>query len=409
MNRTELRLALRPLRFLDAQADLPAGLLETRPGRLLVWHHDAVGDIFRADRRVRHPGSRSLNALLGPKSLLWTDGGRHLAYRRMLGAPLRGRRLTRYQATISQTVHAAIDALTPGTVFALGDWTRHVALTIVARIVFGHADHQLLGEFTAWIERALGSRRRTLLYRYLRGGLPRSGQQLDDRLVASAKSTRETGSLVSLMLAPGSPLGAIDDAELRDQIVSLLFAGHETTASATAWTLYWLDRRPDLRHDVLSELNASGGDGADAADVPLLQAVLQEALRLGPPVEVAGNRLLVEDTDVGGRLCPAGTVLTPAIYLAHHRAEYFPEPHRFVPDRFLGTRSVPDGYIPFGGGTRFCLGSQLGQLEIRMISAALLRRRELRCVNPRAGVPKLRGHTMAPSSRLRLRVTSCRD
>ncbi|GHE84262.1 cytochrome P450 [Amycolatopsis deserti] len=410
MNRVELALAATPLRFLDAHADDPAAMLDVRTGeapKILVWHHDALTSLFRQDAHLRHPGSRSLAPLLGPKSMLWADGTRHAAYRKLLGAPLRGRRLRDYHGLIAQAAAAAIDALDAGTVFGLAAWTRRLALDIVARIILGAADPVLLRDVTAWLDHALGSRRRTLAHRFLRGGLPASGAELDARLVAAAKSDRR--NLVSPLLTGNGPLGPVPDDELRDQVVSLLFAGHETTASATAWTLYWLTRRADLREAVLSELAATTGDGSDPAEVPVLQAVISEALRLHPPVEVAGNRTLPEPVELLGRTLPAGTVLTPAIYLAHHRSEYFPSPHSFDPGRFLGRRGVPEGYLPFGGGTRFCLGSQLGQLEIRMVTAALLRRRVLRCVNPRAGVAKLRGHAMAPSARLRVEVVACRD
>lgn len=403
MNRTEFQLAFRTLPFLDAHADLPEGLLAVRPDRLLVWEPEALERIFREDRQSDHPGSRSLGPLLGPKSLLWADGARHAAYRRVLGTPLRGRNLSRYHGLIAAVVDQAVDGLEPGRIFSLADWTRQVALDIVARIILGRVDRATLTGFTRWIDRALGSRRRTLAYRVLRGGLPASGARLDRALVTAGKSTSDRGSLTALMLAPGNPIGEIDDGELRDQIVSLLFAGHETTASATAWTLFWLTQRPDLRGAVRSELD-NGGDAREPGRVPLLQAVLQEALRLAPPVEVAGNRRLREETELLGRRCPAGTVVTPAIYLAHHRSALFPEPHRFDPGRFLGRKGSPEGYLPFGGGTRYCLGSQLGQLEIRMITAALLRRRELRCLNPRAGKPALRGHAMAPASSLRMQV-----
>ncbi|MTD57077.1 cytochrome P450 [Amycolatopsis pithecellobii] len=403
MNRTEFELAFRTLPFLDAHADLPAGILPVRPGRLLVWEPEALDRIFRDDKRLRHPGSRSLNPLLGPKSLLWADGDRHAAYRRVLGTPLRGRHLAHYHDMITEVTGDAVEKLVPGKTFVLADWTRQVALNIVSRIVLGGADETALTAFTQWIDRALGSRRRTLAYRLLRGKLPGSGEHLDSALVRVAKSTSDAHSLVALMLAPGNPIGRIDDGELRDQIVSLLFAGHETTASATAWTLYQLTRRPRLRQDVLSELD-TGGNASDPGRVPLLQAVIQEVLRLSPPVEVAGNRLLTEETELLGHRCPAGTVVTPAIYLAHHRSGLFPRPHRFDPGRFLDRKGTPDGYLPFGGGTRYCLGSQLGQLEIRMITAALVRRRTLRVVNPRAGKPALRGHAMAPSNRLRVEV-----
>jgi cytochrome P450 len=413
MNRTEFRMAFRTLPFLNAQASSPAGVLELRDRptrRLLVWHPEAIDQIFRTDQHLHHPPSRTLVPLLGRESLLWTEGPRHLAYRRLLGQPLRGRRLGDFHGVIADAAAAAVDALTPGTVIPLADWTRRLTLRIIARIVLGRSDDDVLGPFIAWIDHALGSRHRTLVYRYLRGGLPESGVDLDRLLVGGAKATvtAKPPALAALMLADTGLLHDIGDAELRDQIVSLLFAGHETTASATAWALFLLDRDEQLRRDVLSELDATGDDGSDATKVPLLHAVIQETLRIAPPVAVAGNRAFTQDGELLGRPLAAGTVLTPSIYLAHHRPDYFPEPHRFRPSRFLGQRVPAQHYFPFGGGSRHCLGNQLGQVEIRMITAAVLRHRELRCVNPWAGVPQLRGHAMAPSARLRMEVTACR-
>lgn len=413
MNRNEFRMAFRTLPFLNAQASSPTGVLELRDRptrRLLVWHPEAIDQIFRTDQQLHHPPSRTLVPLLGRRSLLWTEGSRHLAYRRVLGQPLRGRRLGDFHGVIADTVDAAVDTLAPGTVIPLADWARRLTLRIIARIVLGRSDDEVLAPFTTWIDHALGSRHRTLAYRYVKGGLPESGAELDRLLVRSARATATAHppALAALMLADTGPLREIDDSELRDQIVSLLFAGHETTASATAWTLFLLDRHAQIRHDVLSELDATDDDGSDATKVPLLHAVIQETLRLAPPVAVAGNRALAQDGELLGRPVAAGTILTPSIYLAHHRPDYFPESHRFTPSRFLGNRVTAQHYFPFGGGIRHCLGSQLGQVEIRMITAAVLRRRELRCVNPRAGVPQLRGHAMAPSSRLRMEVTAWR-
>lgn len=411
MNRAELRLALRPLSFFDTHAGLPEGLLEIRPGRLLVWDHEAIGEIFQADRRLKHPGSRSFRPLLGPKSLLWQEGPRHAAYRRVLGPPLRGRELGEYRKVITETTDAMIDGLTTGSRFAIADWTRVLALRIMARIVFGRIDDDLLDSYGQWMDRALGSRGRTLTYRFLRGGLPRPERSLEELLVARAReSARENETtLAGRLLASDGPFVDLDDSELRDQLVSLLFAGHETTASTAAWTVFWLDRQGSVRESVLAELAATSGDGFSADDCPTLQAVVSETLRLTPPVPAAGNRVLTEPWVFRDRRFDAGTVLMPSIYLAHRRVDRFPDPTRFDHRRFLGRRVTSPRYFPFGGGTRHCLGSQLGQVEVRMIVAALLRRRELRCVNPRAGVPQLRGHAMAPSPKLTMKVLSCLD
>lgn len=413
MNRNELRMALRTLPFLDSHANARDGFVElaSDPTKLLVWHPEAIEWIFRADSSLAHPGSRSLLPLFGEHSLLWADGERHSAFRQALGPALRGKKLRAYHPTIAGTIHEAVDALRPGQLVSLPQWTRQLALRIVGQLILGPHDAGLLNQFSDWIDRALGSRARTLAYRFLKGGLPRSPAELDLELVRAAKQNLRTEppTLASLMLSDGCALGTLDDQDLRDQIVSLLFAGHETTAAAAAWTLYWLDRREDLRRDVLDELEQVSDDAPDATQVPLLQAVIQESLRLAPPVMVAENRKLTEPAQLLGRSLSPGTVLTTSIYLAHHQPDHYPCPARFDPQRFLGKRIPQRHYLPFGGGSRHCLGSQLGQLEIRMIAAAVLRRREWRCVNPRQGILQLRGHAAAPSSALRMKVTGCRD
>ncbi|TLW90658.1 cytochrome P450 [Saccharomonospora piscinae] len=419
MNRTELRLALRTLPFLDAHRAEPARhvVLAADPPKLLVWDPETVEWLFRSDGELDHPGSRSLRPLFGPHSLLWVDGERHTAYRRTLGPPLRGRRLSAYEGLIADTVRDAVSALRPGDTVGLADWTRALALRIIARIVLGDLDtrtERVLDGFTAWIDDALGSRRRTLAHRFLRGGLPRSGAGLDAELVswARAESRPDPPALAALLRQADGPLADLPDGELRDQLVSLLFAGHETTASAAAWTLYRLSCDEALRDEVLAELDAPGAAGRaapPASAVPLLTSVISETLRLAPPVTVAENRRLRAPARLLGRNLPEGTTLTTSIYLAQRQDDTFADPLRFDPHRFVGRRYDPARYLPFGGGSRRCLGASLAMLELRVIVAAVLRRREWRCLNPGSARLSLRGHAMAPSSRLRMRVTACRD
>ncbi len=223
------------------------------------------------------------------------------------------------------------------------------------------------------------------------------------------ESTRENQppTLVSLLLSETPPLGDLGATDMWDQVVSLLFAGHETAASAIAWTLYWLERHDDVRHAILDELAATSDSGADAARVPLLDAACRESLRLSPPAIVAGHRVLSEDLELLGETQSAGSVLTPCIYLAHRNPEFYPDPSSFEPHRFLETQFSAQHYFPFGGGIRRCLGADLAILEMRMIIAMMLRRRTLHCVNPNAGVPRLRATAMSPSPTLQMRVTAC--
>ncbi|TQJ05844.1 hypothetical protein FB471_5687 [Amycolatopsis cihanbeyliensis] len=406
-------MALRPLPYLNAKAGSAEGMVELRPGpppRMLVWHPEAVEKIFRSDRRLSHPGSRSLTPLFGAGSLLWADGERHAAYRRVLGPALRGRALAGYREIIAAQARAAIDRLRPGTVVPLAAWTRVLALRIIGRIVLGNPEPGMLAEFGGWLRGAFGSPWRGLAYRLLGVGLPRPGPELDRALVRAARAGHADGqdTLASLLLAGDGPVGEIDDGELRDQVVSLLFAGHETTATAMTWTLLWLDRRQRLRDEVLAELAATEDDGSDAGRMPLLQAVIQEALRLTPSAAIGENRRLTEETGLCGRRFPAGTTCTLSIYLAHRRPESFADPELFDPNRFLGGRTPPRHYFPFGGGTRRCPGSQLAELEIRMVVAALLRRRQWRCVDPGAARPLIRGNLLLPHPSPRIRITGRR-
>lgn len=419
MNRKKFRFAFQTLPFLDSYENDPTGVLElcARPTpQLLVWHPEGIDRIFQADRQLHHMPSRTLRPLLGRQSLLGTEGPRHAAYRRVLGPALRSHQLQVWHNIISNIVHTAIDALAPGAVISLVEWTRKVTLCIISQVLLGGSDDVLLELFSARVDSVLGSRSRTLLHRYLyahamsiaiRRSFPRGRRELDDMLLRSAKATAtiQPPALATLLLTGDGPLGVIDDEELRDQIMSLLFAGHETTASTIAWVLYWLGRDEKVRRDVIAELITTSNDGSDPAQVPLLHAVIQEALRLSPPAIIAGKRMLTADGELLGKSLPAGTIVTPCIYLAHRQPDFFPNPRQFNPNRFVDNRISRQHYFPFGGGTRRCLGSELAMLEVRMITAAVLRRCQLYCVNPEAGIPELRGPAMTLARGLRMWIT----
>ncbi|MCA1601494.1 MAG: cytochrome P450 [Acidobacteria bacterium] len=347
---------------------------------------------------------------------MWVDGPRHAAYRQVLAPRLRGPALQRCRPIISNTVHTAVEALSARTQTSLVEWARKVALSIISQIILGCTDSLLLESFRAHVEGMLGSRGRTLASRYLRLQMPSADaspfffcprQKLDKMLLARVTSTvNASPSALAAVLTDDRSLGVLDDRELRNQVMSLLFAGYETTAAATAWTLYWLSRQDRVRRDVIDELTATSHDGSEATKVPLLHAVSQEALRLSPPAIVAGKRMLTADGELLGKSLSAGTIVTPCIYLAHHQSDLFPNPLRFDPDRFLGNRVPRRYYFPFGGGTRHCLGHELAMLEIRMITAAVLRYCELHCEDPEATVPVVRGPVLVPTRRLSLSLAS---
>ncbi|WP_439660029.1 cytochrome P450 [Lentzea sp. HUAS TT2] len=357
MNRTELRFALRMIPFLDSVEDFEDGMVRLRDRRWLVWHPDVMAALFRNDRDLRHPPSRTLSPLLGNRSVLWLDGAEHTAYRRTLAPMLRG---ARYRTLIEEMVDRSIAELPAGPTSVLM-WTRRLTLRIIGRVVFGVDDDELLTAFTRWLDRRLGSRVRTLAHRYLTPGATRSDPQLDAMLLHRARTAE-----------PPALAAHLPPEDLRDQVVSLLFAGHETTASATAWTLYWISRTPEPTAD--------------------LDATIMESLRLSPPATLAGNRMSDE-----------GMVITPSIYLAHRRAATYENPHAFDPAR---GQPPPGAFFPFGGGVRHCPGKDLALLEIRLIVTALLRHKHVRLSSPSC-TPQLRGAAMAPPPSLAM-VAACR-
>lgn len=345
------RFKLDPLPLLDSH--VAAGSLALRPNHLLVWEPSRVAEIFRTETHL--DGSDTLEPLVGKHSLLFANGPEHTAYRQVIGPQLRGRA---WEPVIAAETEAA---LVDGVV-DLPEWTRTLTLRIISRILFGEARDEFLSRFATWVDSALGSRRRALVYRYLRfPGVP-----------AWRNFLRERDELRRLLLEfpAGLELGELTDEDRADQLVSLLFAGHETTASALTSALYWLDRSPGVLADLRGE-----------PDGPLLEAVCREVLRISPPAVVAGNRV------------QGDTRLTPCIYAAHRNPEVFAKPLEFCPERFVGQRYPSSQYLPFGGGKRRCLGADLAMLELRTVLARLVQL-DFRLVAPDRAVFGPRGQVL---------------
>ena len=199
--------------------------------------------------------------------------------------------------------------------------------------------------------------------------------------------------LVSARFEDGEPM---DDAEIRDQLMTLLLAGHETTATGLAWTFDLLLRHPP----VLARLTAA----IEAGEEPYVRAVVSEALRLRPVVPLAGRRLS-QELRVNGHALPAGTDVTPAIWLTHTRADRYPEPYAFRPERFLDDAPATYAWIPFGGGVRRCLGAAFAEMEMRVALAAILERRTLRPASGSAERVARRNVTFSPRGGTRVIAT----
>ena len=197
----------------------------------------------------------------------------------------------------------------------------------------------------------------------------------------------------------------ITDVELRDELMTLLFAGHETTATALAWALYWIHILPDVTEKLLNQLEGIGTkDLVDIPRLPYLNAVCSETLRIYPVGWFTLARTLKAPLRILDYEFPAGTMFSPCIYLIHHRPDIYPEPNSFKPERFLERQFSPYEFLPFGGGNRRCIGMAFALFEMKLVLATVLSQYTLASADKRPVEPTRRGLSFAPSTGVRMIV-----
>ncbi len=241
------------------------------------------------------------------------------------------------------------------------------------------------------------------------GHFLRQKQQIDRLLYAeiherrtemSDASSHPRTDILSLLMAARDENGQpMTDVELRDELLTLLVAGHETTASALTWALYWIHHLPTVRDRLLQQLDTVGDheDSNAVTKLPYLSAVCQETLRIYPIAMLTFPRIANSPVEIMGHKFEAGTSLIPCVYLLHHRPDLYPDPKQFKPDRFLERQFSPYEYIPFGGSNRRCIGLAFALFEMKLVLATVLSRWQLTLANNHPVRPVRRGVTLAPS------------
>ena len=346
-----------------------------------------------------------LEPILGSRSILLLEGADHLARRRVMLPPFHGERMRAYEPVVEEIAAAEVDSWPLHREFPVHARMQAVTLEVILRVVFGVSEGARLERLRGMLANILQETASPqvqlvgLATRRFggRGPWARFEGQLravDELLLAEIAEHRarpdleERRDILSmLMTARFEDGGQMDDSELRDQLMTLLLAGHETTATALAWTFDLL-----LRHGaVLRRLRDSLAAGED----DYLRATISESLRLRPVVPLAGRRLATE-LAADGLTLPAGTDVTPAIWLTHTRADLYPEPLAFRPERFLDDPPDTYGWIPFGGGVRRCLGASFAEFEMRIVLREVLGRCELRKASPAPEKTGRRNITLSP-------------
>jgi cytochrome P450 family 135 len=349
---------------------------------------DAVKQVFTGDPRVFHAGegNQILRPILGDNSVLVLDEKPHIGQRRLLLPPFHGERMQGYRAKMAELAAREIESWPLGTPHKLRPRMQALTLEIILETVFGIHGGERMGELRAALRDFLDLTTNPLaLGPVILAGPDRVGSipvfrrrigrvdQLLHEEIAERRAAEDTGErddvlsmLVEARHEDGSPMS---EAEMRDELLTLLVAGHETTATALSWAVERLVRHPQklerLREEVLA--------GEDA----YLTATIQETLRLRPVIVLVARRL-TEPVEIGGYELPAGVTVTPSIHLVHRDPEAYPEPERFLPERFLDDPPGTYTWIPFGGGVRRCLGAAFAQFEMTVVLEELVRRREIR-------------------------------
>jgi cytochrome P450 len=373
---------------------------------LYVAEPSLVKQVFTGDPTRFHAGEANASVLepaLGPNSVLTLDEGDHLRQRKLLLPPFHGQRVRRYGELIRETTEGDLSSWPVGEPFSLRPHTQAITLDVILRAVFGVRDahrsargKELMGEFA---QRSHA----VLMFPFLRRSFgrfspwarfQRARTALDEFIYEEIALRRadpgweERDDVLSLLLGAkhddGSPMS---DEELRDELVTVLGAGHETTATALAWALERLLRTPRA----LTRLRESIAAGED----DYLDATIKETLRVRPVImDVA--RKLTAPTEIGGYTIPAGTFVMPAIAALHYREDLFPEPDEFRPERFLEGQGENYSWIPFGGGVRRCIGAAFAEYEMRIVLRTIIERAELRAADPRPERVWVRNITLAP-------------
>jgi cytochrome P450 family 110 len=353
------------------------------------------------------------------------DGDRHRRRRQLVMPPFHGDRMRSYGQLIQDLTIAAFDSIPLNKSFEARSITQDISLNIILKAVFGLSEgdrfstlKQLMSQIADLFQSPLSSA--VLFYPLFQqdlgpwspwGKLRRDRQNLDDliyREIAERRLEQEIDriDILSLLMAAKDEMDQpLTDQELRDELMALLFAGHETTATAMAWALYWTHHHPEIRTKLLKEL-ATLGDNPEPIDIfklPYLTAVCNETLRIYPVAMLTFPRQVETSTSLLGYSLEPGQIVVGCIYLVHHREDLYPNSYEFKPDRFLDRQFSPYEFMPFGGGARRCVGEALAMYELKLVLAKVLSRYQFELVDSTPEPARRRGVTLAPGNGVKLR------
>lgn len=421
----KLQYTLKPHAYMDAAAQrygdiFNAPVIGNHPVTLFISNPEALQRIFSSDtKQFTAPSNQLLQPLVGDYSIFTLEGARHRRERRLIMPPFHGERMQAYGQLICKLAAQALNSQPLGTVFSARQLAQEISLEVILQVVFGIYQGERFNHLKSLIVQLTDSLQSPFIggllffpslqkdwgVRSPWGYFRHLQRQMRELIYAEIHDRRHQADnpgsdILSLLISAQDETGQpMNDAELHDELITLLIAGHETTASAIAWALYWIHRHPEVKQKLLAELVHQGKDPDPTTimQLPYLTAVCHESLRLFPVATLTVPRKVKEPVELMGYQLEPGVRLYGCIYLTHRRPDLYPEPELFRPERFLERQFSPYEFFPFGGGARRCIGEALAQFEMKLVLTTMLSHYQLAMADQVPEYPQRRGVTFAPA------------
>lgn len=399
---------------------------------IFLSNPEALQIILTNPKQFTAPGylNELFRPILGDNSVILLENPKHQKRRKLLLPPFHGERMQAYGQLIGDLTKEVTSQCHLGEPFSVRSIMQKITMRVILQAVFGL--HK--GPRYAQLEQLLTTRLNAvssplnaslIFFPFLAkdygawspgSRIKRQQQQIDELLYAEIRDRRQEGDsdrtdILSLLLSARDENGqGISDEELRDELMTLLVAGHETTATAAAWSFYWTHKVPGVKEKLLAEIDSLGQnpDPMTLVKLPYLTAVCQETLRIYPVGMLTFPRLVTESVELLGKHIEAGAVITGSIYLLHQREDLYPEPKKFNPDRFLERQFSPYEYMPFGAGARRCIGATLAEFEMKLVLATILQQYQLELADSRPVKPQRRALTLGPAGGVKMMIVGDR-
>ena len=395
---------------------------------------EAIQEILTNDRHkflALGNQNKILQPLVGDYSIFMLDGDHHKRRRQLVMPSFHGERMRAYGQLIRDLTEKIFSELPTNQLFSARETMQEISLQVILQSVFGVCEGDRSEELKKQLQLMADLFKSPftssfLFFPFLQkdlgtwspwGRFLRDQRQLDKLLYAEIAERRqqwdeERIDILSLLMSARDEAGkAMSDLELRDELLSLLIAGYETTATAMAWGLYLIHQHPAVREKLLLELDSldENPDSMTIFKLPYLTAVCNETLRIRPVTMLTFPRVVQESTQLLGHSLEPGAVLVGCMFLTHQREDLYPEPKQFKPERFLERQFSPYEFMPFGGGVRRCLGEALAMFEMKLVLATILSRYQLALAEDKPETLRRRGVTLAPARGDKMMITGKRS